>query len=190
MQPSFGIWSIGWEYYRLKKGNCEPQNVQTKNNIFFIQWPDDNDIYPPNDSTMGQLIQTLKTERIVAVKNSPKGTQLKLLLTLHGNQKVIFKPKWYERNAIIDGPVYSGKDRFNAEIIGFYLGALLNLRWTPVAVGRKLNMKEIYDKADKLLKRTMTVGGEYTIRSKWWVWKFKSEHWSLLKIICKELVFK
>lgn len=120
-------------------------------------WPDDNEIYPPNDGTMGQLIQALKAEQIVSAKNSPKGTQLKLLLTLVGNQKVIFKPKWYERNAIIDGPVYSGKDRFNAEIFGFYLGSLLNMRWTPVAVGRKLNMKEIYDKADRPLRRTMTV---------------------------------
>lgn len=108
---------------------------------------------------MGQLIQALQTEQIVSAKNSPKGTQLKLLLTLTGNQKVIFKPKWYERNAIIDGPVYSGKDRFNAEIFGFYLGSLLNLRWTPVVVGRKLNLKEIYQKADKILKRTMTVEG-------------------------------
>lgn len=110
---------------------------------------------------MGQLIRGLKTEQIVLAKNSPKGTQLKLLLTLDGNQKVIFKPKWYERTAIIDGPVYSGKDRFNAEIFGFYLGSILNMRWTPVAIGRKLNMKEIYDKADKTLRRTMTVDGEY-----------------------------
>lgn len=109
---------------------------------------------------MGQLIQALKAEQIVSAKNSPKGTQLKLLLTLDGNQKVIFKPKWYERNAVIDGPVYSGKDRFNAEIFGFYLGSLLNMRWTPAVVGRKLNMKEIYDKADKSLQRTMTVNGE------------------------------
>lgn len=112
---------------------------------------------------MGQLIQALKTERIVSAKNSPKGTQLKLLLTLNGNQKVIFKPKWYDRNTIIDGPVYSGKDRFNAEIVGFYLGSLLDMRWTPVAVGRKLNMQEIYDKADKTLRRTMTVEGEFLL---------------------------
>lgn len=110
---------------------------------------------------MGQLIQALKTEQIVSAKNSPKGTQLKLLLTLDGNQKVIFKPKWYDRNANIDGPVYSGKDRFNSEIFGFYLGYLLNMRWTPVAVGKKLDMKEIYDKADKTLRRTMTVDGEF-----------------------------
>ncbi|KAJ6636941.1 Glycosaminoglycan xylosylkinase like, partial [Pseudolycoriella hygida] len=121
------------------------------------RWPQNNEIYPLNDVTMTHLIQALKSEEIISAKNAPKGTQLKLLLTLKGNQKVIFKPKWYDRNVIIDGPVYSGKDRFNSEIFAFYLGSLLNRRWTPVTVGRKLNMKEIYHKAERTLKKTMTV---------------------------------
>lgn len=105
-------------------------------------------------------MSALQNEEIIAARNAPKGTQLKLLLTLTGKQKVIFKPKWYEREEIIDGPVYSGKDRFNSEIVGFYLGAILDMRWTPVAVGRKINLKHIYEsKADKLLQKTMTVNG-------------------------------
>lgn len=109
---------------------------------------------------MGQLLNALRNEEIVYARNAPKGTQLKLLLQLAGKQKVIFKPKWYERDEVIEGPVYSGKDRFNAEIVGFYLGAILNMRWTPVAVGRQINLKEIYEeKADKLLRNTMTVNG-------------------------------
>lgn len=110
---------------------------------------------------MGQLLNALRNEEIISARNAPKGTQLKLLLQLNGKQKVIFKPKWYERNEIIDGPVYSGKDRFNAEIIGFYLGAILDMRWTPVAVGRQINLHDIYEhKADKILRSTMTVDGE------------------------------
>lgn len=109
---------------------------------------------------MAQLLHALRTEKIQSVRNAPRGTQLKLLIELAGKQKVIFKPKWYERDAIITGPVYAGKDRFNAEIVAFYLGAMLNLRWTPIVVGRRINLKEIYDKtADKLLKSTMTVNG-------------------------------
>lgn len=62
--------------------------------------------------------------------------------------------------------VYSGKDRFFSEIIGFYLGGLLNLRWTPVAVGRRINLKEIYEQlGDKELKKTMTVNGKLKFRS-------------------------
>lgn len=126
-----------------------------------LQWPHDNDLYPIFDTTMGQLLNALRFEEILSARNAPKGTQLKLLLHLAGKQKVIFKPKWYERNEIIDGPVYSGKDRFNAEIIGFYLGAILNMRWTPVAVGRQINLKELHEqKADKLLRSTMTVNGK------------------------------
>lgn len=111
---------------------------------------------------MGQLLNALRNEDIITARNAPRGTQLKLLLYLTGKQKVIFKPKWYERSEVIDGPVYSGKDRFNAEIIAFYLGAILDMRWTPVAVGRKINLKEIYDhKADKVLRNTMTVNGSH-----------------------------
>lgn len=111
---------------------------------------------------VGQLLYALQHEPIIGAKNLPKGTQLKLLLTLTGKQKVIFKPKWYEMNTIIDGPVYAGKDRHYSEIIAFYLGALLNLRWTPIAVGRRIDLKEIYDHlADADLKKTMTVNGKH-----------------------------
>lgn len=109
---------------------------------------------------MGQLISAMQNEPIISARNSPRGTQLKLMIHLNGKQKVIFKPKWYEINAVIDGPVYSGKDRHYSEIVGFYLGALLNLRWTPIAVGRRINLKDVYDQlGDKELKKTMTVNG-------------------------------
>lgn len=137
------------------------KKILKSNACFYFQWPNDNDLFPAFDSTMGQLLHALRNEDIISARNAPKGTQLKLLLHLNGKQKVIFKPKWYERNEIIDGPVYSGKDRFNAEIIGFYLGAILDMRWTPVAVGRKINLKEIYErKSDKLLRSTMTENGK------------------------------
>ena len=87
--------------------------------------------------------------------NSPKGTQLKLLIKLGGAQYVLFKPKWYQRDAIIAGNVYSGKDRHNSEIVGFHLGALLEMRWTPIAVGRRISMGEIYEKADDDLRSSM-----------------------------------
>lgn len=130
-----------------------------------FQWPRDNEVYPAFDTIMGQLLHALQHEEILSARNAPKGTQLKLLLQLAGKQKVIFKPKWYERNTVIDGPIYAGKDRHFAEIIAFYLGALLNLRWTPIAVGRKINLKEIYhEKADKLLRSTMLVNGMSNVR--------------------------
>lgn len=112
---------------------------------------------------MGQVLKALRTEPILTARNAPRGTQLKLLLTLGGKQKVIFKPKWYEREEVITGVVYSGKDRHRAEIYAFYLGAVLNMRWTPIAVGRKLNMVTILEKADKDLRETITTAGEFWI---------------------------
>lgn len=106
---------------------------------------------------MGSFVQALRTEAILSARNYRKGTQLKLLLTLTGNEKVVFKPKWYERDRQIEGPVYSGKDRHEAEIVGFYLGAVLNMRWTPVAVGRYINLEHIHSVADSELRKTMTI---------------------------------
>ena len=62
------------------------------------------------------MIRSLQLDTVHSVDVSPKGTQLKLQLLLSGNQTVVFKPKWYERSATMEGTVYAGKDRFNAEI--------------------------------------------------------------------------
>ncbi|XP_031617546.1 glycosaminoglycan xylosylkinase homolog [Contarinia nasturtii] len=156
------------QYYRIRNKVWRNFETKTYENVSLIWdisywWPSENDLFPALDTTMGQLLNALRNEEIISARNAPKGTQLKLLLTLSGKQKVIFKPKWYERGEVIDGPVYSGKDRFNAEIIAFYLAAILDMRWTPVAVGRKINLKEIYEhKADKLLRSTMTENEDQT----------------------------
>lgn len=52
---------------------------------------------------------------------------------------MIFKPKWYPINKIIEGPVYAGKDRFGSEILAFYLSAILNKPLAPVSVMREIN---------------------------------------------------
>jgi glycosaminoglycan xylosylkinase len=106
---------------------------------------------------MCKLLKALQDVPILSAANAHKGTQLKLNLLVEGNQSVYFKPAWYARNRVIDGPVYSGKDRHNSEIVAFYLGALLNLRWTPIAVGRAINLKEIWKLGDRELQETMIV---------------------------------
>lgn len=115
-----------------------------------------NEVYPER-TALGQIIRALQTEDFVKVYNSNRGTQLKLVLKLRHNQPVLFKPAWYDRDVIIEGPVYSGKDRHTSEIVAFYLGAVLNFRWTPIAVGRRISLSEVYKKADSDLKATMVV---------------------------------
>lgn len=114
-----------------------------------------NEIYPQYDSSMCKVLKALQTVPIIAAANAHKGTQLKLNLLVEGNQSIFFKPAWYKKNKIIDGAVYSGKDRHNSEIVAFYLGALLNLRWTPVAVGRAINLKEVWKISDAELQDSM-----------------------------------
>uniref|UniRef100_A0A1A9ULZ9 FAM20 C-terminal domain-containing protein n=1 Tax=Glossina austeni TaxID=7395 RepID=A0A1A9ULZ9_GLOAU len=124
-------------------------------------WPHENEIYPQYDSSMGQLLQTLRLEPITKVYNLARGTQLKLLMRLANQQKIIFKPQWYPRDIVIDGPVYGGKDRHVAEVYAFYLGAVLDFRSTPIVVGRIVNLKrDIYEKGDNELQNTMTITPE------------------------------
>lgn len=71
-----------------------------------------------------------------------------------------FKPKWYSREEVIRGFVYSGKDRHNAEVVAFYLAAILDIRWAPLAVIRHVDMKtDIWDNATPHLKETMLRSG-------------------------------
>ena len=125
-----------------------------------FQWVRSNEIYPQFDSFMCKVLKALQEVPVLAATNAHKGTQLKLNLLVEGNQTVFFKPAWYARNRIIDGPVFSGKDRHNSEIVAFYLGALLNLKWTPIAVGRGINLKEIWKLGDKELQESMVVKSE------------------------------
>lgn len=123
-----------------------------------MQWPHENEIYPLYDSSMGQLLKTLREEPITRANNLARGTQLKLLLRLSQQQKVIFKPQWYPRDVVIEGVVYSGKDRHVAEVYAFYLGAVLDLRWTPIVVGRVVNLKnDLYAHGDQELQNTIKI---------------------------------
>jgi len=64
------------------------------------------------------------------------------MLTLEQGVKAMFKPQWYSRETILEGPVYYGKDRHNAEAVAFHLSSLLSLRRVPLTVIRKLNLSE------------------------------------------------
>ncbi|XP_040174570.1 glycosaminoglycan xylosylkinase homolog isoform X2 [Anopheles arabiensis] len=91
------------------------------------------------------------------MKNSRRGTQLKLVLELTNSQLVLFKPSWYSRDEIMNGSVYSGKDRHNSEIVSFHLAAILNLRYTPIVAGRRISLRDSLKYADAELQQTMPV---------------------------------
>ena len=66
----------------------------------------------------------------------------------------------YSREYQVEGGVYSGKDRHNAEVAAFHLSLLLDVRRTPLAAGRRLNMSDVRAKADADLAATFSRAGK------------------------------
>ncbi|EAA13435.2 AGAP001051-PA [Anopheles gambiae str. PEST] len=120
-------------------------------------WPNANVVFPSTDKLIGAVINALTTDSIHSMKNSRRGTQLKLVLELTNSQLVLFKPSWYSRDEIMNGSVYSGKDRHNSEIVSFHLAAILNLRYTPIVAGRRISLRDSIKYADAELQQTMPV---------------------------------
>lgn len=52
------------------------------------------------------------------------------------------------------------------QLQAFYLGVLLNLRLTPIVVGRHINLKEMWKVGDKQLRDTMFLQSEFVRPSK------------------------
>ncbi|XP_045106680.1 glycosaminoglycan xylosylkinase-like [Portunus trituberculatus] len=48
----------------------------------------------------------------------------------------------YSRDDVIEGVVYAGLDRHNAEVAAFHLGRLLALPTVPLTVGRRVSLRE------------------------------------------------
>ncbi|XP_005113348.2 extracellular serine/threonine protein kinase CeFam20, partial [Aplysia californica] len=104
-------------------------------------WVGPRQIHRENAPQLGAVLSAMARGKITLADFGVKGTQLKLTLTLDHKQKVVFKPAWYGRDDIITGTPYSGRDRHNAEIAAFHLGRILELRRTPLAIGRRVDHK-------------------------------------------------
>ncbi|KAF9793578.1 hypothetical protein SFRURICE_021595, partial [Spodoptera frugiperda] len=119
-------------------------------------WADEESLFPYKNGAAGQILQAMRTSQIAFVDNAPKGTQLKLLLVLKGNQKLYFKPKRYNLSDVIRGNIYAGYDRHNSEVFTYYLAMVLNYKWVAPSVIRRINMKyDILSHAMPGLKKTM-----------------------------------
>ncbi|KAL3870931.1 hypothetical protein ACJMK2_038959 [Sinanodonta woodiana] len=106
------------------------------------KWVTPREIIPESAPELGGILKALITRKIISADIGHKGTQLKMTLVLEGGQKVVFKPKRFERAHVIEGSPYSGEDRHNGEIAAFHLSRILELRRTPVAVGRMIDLNE------------------------------------------------
>ncbi|XP_076812288.1 glycosaminoglycan xylosylkinase-like [Clavelina lepadiformis] len=118
-------------------------------------WVNERQIYPSEHPEMSAILKTMSTAKIIHADALPKGTQIKLLLSLEGGQKVVFKQKRYERDYVITGKPYDGYDRHNAEIAAFHLDRILDFRRAPLVVGRTINLRlEIMPVATERLLKT------------------------------------
>ncbi|XP_066249335.1 glycosaminoglycan xylosylkinase homolog [Euwallacea similis] len=126
-------------------------------------WPSGNQLTNISSPNIGKVWLALKTAKILKADVDTRGTQLKLLLTLKGNQQCVFKPQWYDKSRLIEGPVYAGKDRYGSEITAFYLSVLLDKPLVPLSVERTLSLK--YDIMPVASKRLLNTSFEINNRT-------------------------
>lgn len=63
----------------------------------------------------------------------------------------------YLESDVIEGSVYAGKDRYNGEIVAFYISLILGLPRVPIVVKRILDSIELHDTSNFELKKTMYI---------------------------------
>lgn len=118
-------------------------------------WVSSTDIHPDSPAELGFVLESMKKGKIIWADVGHKGTQLKLTISFEGGQSAIFKPKWYDRDTIIQGQPYDGHDRHNGEIASFHLSRILGLRRAPLVVGRIVDLqKEIIPVSSQKLGQT------------------------------------
>ncbi|XP_054168491.1 glycosaminoglycan xylosylkinase-like isoform X4 [Oppia nitens] len=120
---------------RVDQTDVDPSRVWT----VAQSWVTARAVLPENATLLGLVLSTLSRARVSRADVSRSGTQLKVLLDLEGGQRVLFKPKRYSRDFIVDG-IYGGADRHNGEIVAFHVSRLLSLRSAPVVSSRRLHI--------------------------------------------------
>lgn len=90
---------------------------------------------------LGCVLAALHKDKIVHADTGAKGTQLKVSMTLSDGQRVVFKPKAYDRDYVMVGTPYEGKDRHNAEVAAFHLNRIIGLNRVPLVVGRQIDLE-------------------------------------------------
>lgn len=137
-------------------GNVDPGEESKRNNANddvdyeyddpWTLWKDmvkSREVTSPNDAdSMNMILEAMMYKPIVAAGVGYRGTQLKASLFLEGKQRVVFKPKRYSRDYVVEGTPYSGFDRHNGEIAAFHLDRILGFYRAPPVVGRRVNLEE------------------------------------------------
>jgi hypothetical protein len=63
--------------------------------VHLLKWVTNEEVVPESAPLLGSALKSLCTSKIIKAQCAKQyGTQLKIMLTLEGNQKAIFKPQW------------------------------------------------------------------------------------------------
>ncbi|EYC37568.1 hypothetical protein Y032_0780g2299 [Ancylostoma ceylanicum] len=117
-----------------------------------------------DDKTVDDLLTDLNRAKIKAVHIMDGGTQAKLVFTFDNDKQAVFKPMRFGRDYESDPNhfYFSDFERHNAEIATFHLDRVLGFRRAVPTVGRIVNMtSELYDKAEKKLKKTFFISPDF-----------------------------
>ncbi|XP_033114499.1 uncharacterized protein LOC117114977 [Anneissia japonica] len=85
------------------------------------KWVTARHIIPEQAPELGDILHAMASRPITKADVGYKGTQLKVTLYLAGGQVVVFKPKRFSRDYVIEGSPVAGYDRHNGEIAAFHL---------------------------------------------------------------------
>ncbi|MBN3285517.1 XYLK xylosylkinase, partial [Polyodon spathula] len=147
---------------RLRRGVQLDQTLQSPWEVA-AQWVGPREVYPDETPELGAVLSAMATGHVERADVGYKGTQLKALLVLEGGQKVVFKPKRYSRDTVVEGEPYAGYDRHNAEVAAFHLDRILGFHRAPLVVGRFMNLRtEIKPVATDQLVSTFLMQGNNT----------------------------
>ncbi|XP_065917150.1 glycosaminoglycan xylosylkinase-like isoform X2 [Dysidea avara] len=126
-------------------------------------WPHTKQLYEEqyfSSNQMADILHHMATAPIINYDVGHRGTQLKALATLQGDQLAVFKPKRYERDYVVPGEPYAGFDMHTAEIVGFYLDGLLGFRLAPPVVGRVIDLTALKSVTSQKLLDTYFMQGD------------------------------
>lgn len=110
-----------------------------------------------NTETIADILKSMATSPVSSCSEKERGTQIKLLMQLEDDIKVLIKPMKVPRDYETppDHFYFSDFERHHAEIASFHVDMLLNFYRTPPTVGRLFDMKsEIWNTADQTLAKT------------------------------------
>ncbi|CAG0914473.1 unnamed protein product [Notodromas monacha] len=127
------------------------------------KWFQNDRLYLEKDQPQVMLtLEAMRCAKILAADVAKFGTQFKILLTLEGGQKALFKPMWYPVDHVITEGIIHGKDRHRGEIFALYLDLLFGFAKVPLVTGIFLDFNHLLSKGSERLRRTVFNNGSET----------------------------